>query len=80
MGVERQIDIAISQSIIDETLRVLRDKFKSTEAELDTAEKVMRSCGRMVELGPQPRVVPDDPNDVRHLRSNCRQGRRGAGL
>jgi uncharacterized protein len=63
MGVEGKVDIAISQSIIDETLRVLRLKFKTTEAELDATSRIMHSCGRMVQVDQHFDAVPDDPKD-----------------
>jgi predicted nucleic acid-binding protein len=63
MGVEGKVDIAISQSIIDETLRVLRLKFKTTEAELDATSRIMHSCGRMVRVDQHFDAVPADPKD-----------------
>jgi putative PIN family toxin of toxin-antitoxin system len=63
MGVEGKVDIAISQSIIDETLRVLQLKFKATEAELDAASRIMHSCGRMVQVDQHFDAVPADPKD-----------------
>lgn len=63
MGVNREIDIAISSSIIDETIRVLRDKFNATPAELDSANRLMDACGRKIEPTKGLAVVKDDPND-----------------
>ena len=63
LGVDREIDIALSQAIIEETLRVLRDKFTATQAELETALRIMDACGRRVEATIKLDVVNDDPND-----------------
>ena len=63
MGVEGEVDIAISKSIIDETLRVLRDKFHATQYELDTASSIMDACGRMVYPVHKLDVVKADPDD-----------------
>ena len=63
MGVDREIDIVLSESIIEETLRVLRDKFTATQAEMETALQIMHACGRKVEPAVKLDVVTDDPND-----------------
>jgi len=48
MAVEGEIDVAISQSIMDETLRVMREKFQATPEQLDDARNIMESCTRKV--------------------------------
>jgi len=63
MAVDREIEVAISQSIIDETLRVLRDKFEADAAELANTSEVMQACGTMVHPTIAVSAVKDDPND-----------------
>ena len=47
-GLDGEIDIASSQPIIDETLRVLRDKFCWSDAELQDAEAAIVAATRVV--------------------------------
>lgn len=63
MAVDREIDVAISQTIIDETLRVLKLKFGAPHDELERALTIMESAARKVVLGRSLQVVKDDPND-----------------
>jgi putative PIN family toxin of toxin-antitoxin system len=63
MGVEGKLDIAISQSIINETVRVLQVKFGATESELGAALRIMDGCGRMVFPVQKFDVVTDDADD-----------------
>jgi putative PIN family toxin of toxin-antitoxin system len=63
-GLDGSVDIAVSQSIVEETLQVLRGKkFNATSFELDAAVQIMESCGRMVEHSLALDVVSDDPKD-----------------
>ncbi len=64
MGLDRQVDIAVSQSIIDETLRVMKDKFHAKPIVLESALFIMTTSARMVEPVIQVKAVRDDPNDV----------------
>jgi putative PIN family toxin of toxin-antitoxin system len=63
MGVDGDLDVAISQSIIDETLRVLRDKFRASPSELSEAARIMDAAATMVYPTVTPRAVKNDPND-----------------
>lgn len=63
MGLDSRVDIAISQSIMDETLRVLRNKFHAKPIVLESALFIMTMSARMVEPESQVKAVKDDPND-----------------
>ena len=67
MAVDRTIEITISQPIIDETRRVLRDKFGWPEQRLDEAEEWIRSFTRLVTPEGQIDVIKEDPSDNRIL-------------
>ena len=47
-GLDREIEIAISHPIIDESLRVLRDKFGWAEVDLHEAKTAIRASTREV--------------------------------
>ena len=63
MGLDRLVDIAVSPSIIDETLRVMNDKFHAKPIVLESALFIMTTSARMVEPVIQVKAVRDDPND-----------------
>jgi len=63
MGLDRLVDIAVSQSIIDETLRVMNDKFHAKPIVLESALFIMTTSARMVEPVIQVKAVREDPND-----------------
>ena len=63
LAMDGEIEVAISQPIINEILRVLREKFGTKQAELDRALAVVRSCAQKVEPTIKLDVVPNDPND-----------------
>jgi uncharacterized protein len=63
MGLDGRVDIAVSLSIIDETLRVMSDKFRAKPLELDRALAIMTASSRMVEPIVLVKAVKDDPND-----------------
>jgi len=67
MGVDSEIEIAVSQPIIDETTRILREKFGWSEADLRDALLVMESCATKVTPTERLHVVSDDPDDDRIL-------------
>jgi uncharacterized protein len=48
MGMDGEIEIAVSQLIIDETTRVLRLKFGWSDADLRDALLVMESCATKI--------------------------------
>jgi uncharacterized protein len=63
MVLDRLVDLAVSQSIIDETLRVMNDKFHAKPIVLESALFIMTTSARMVEPVIQVKAVRDDPND-----------------
>jgi putative PIN family toxin of toxin-antitoxin system len=63
MGLDGRVDIAISQSIINETLSVMKIKFHAKPIVLESAAFVMATSARMVEPVNQVKAVKDDPND-----------------
>jgi uncharacterized protein len=63
MGMDGDIEIAVSQPIIDETTRVLREKFGWSDADLQDALLVMETCAIKVTPVESLTVVPDDPDD-----------------
>jgi putative PIN family toxin of toxin-antitoxin system len=64
---EGEIEVAISQPILDEVLRILRQKFKRSEAELAEAEERIRGFTRMVSPMESLNVIAEDPDDDRLL-------------
>lgn len=66
-GLESEIDIAISQPIIDETLRVLRDKFHWQPYEIHEVGKRMEQIGHIVAPTETLNVIEYDPPDNRIL-------------
>ena len=67
MTVEGEIEIAISQPIIDETRRILRDKFGWSQARLDDVEAWLSSITRLVALRQTLDIVKQNPPDNRIL-------------
>jgi len=65
MALDGEIEVAISQSIVDEILRVLREKFKWQQPDLEGALAVIQSCTRLVNAKRTFNVVPSDPDDNR---------------
>lgn len=65
LALDGVIEVAISQPIIDETLRVLREKFDWTQADLQGALTLIQSCTQSVIPGKTLDVVPSDPDDNR---------------
>jgi putative PIN family toxin of toxin-antitoxin system len=62
-----EVDIAVSDSILGEVLRVLRDKFEWSEERLSGAESFIKSIARHVNPTKTLDVVKDDPDDNRIL-------------
>ncbi len=60
---EGEFELYISQSIMDETIRVLREKFNVQQLETDQAIKIMSAAARKVEPTVKLNVVKDDPKD-----------------
>ena len=67
MAVDGEIEIAISQPIMDETTRVLRDKFGRSEERLAETEEWIRSFTRLVVPKQALDVIKEDPPDNRIL-------------
>src|SRR5207247_1934364 len=62
-ALDGEVDVAISQPILDETLRVLRDKFSWSPDSLRDAEATIRAATRVVEPTIKLNVVESDPDD-----------------
>ncbi|MBV9305498.1 MAG: putative toxin-antitoxin system toxin component, PIN family [Acidobacteriaceae bacterium] len=60
---EGEFELYTSQSIMDETARVLREKFNAQQPEIDEALKIMSAAARKVEPSINLDVVKDDPKD-----------------
>jgi uncharacterized protein len=67
LGLSRRIRLFISDDILDETLEVLREKFKRSPARLVVFEEFIRACTYHVTPTETLDVVPDDPDDNRVL-------------
>lgn len=62
-----QISVAISDAIVEETLRVLRDKFHAPPEDLEDSESVIAGCTHRVTPQRVIDAVPGDPDDNRIL-------------
>lgn len=67
LGLDGEIDIAISKPILDETLRILLDKFGTSESGLHDAETLIEAATRRVSPAERIDAVPSDPADNRIL-------------
>jgi uncharacterized protein len=67
MAVDGEIEVASSGPILDETLRVLREKFELTQEDLLDAEIWLRNFTRSVQISETLAVVNEDPDDDRVL-------------
>jgi putative PIN family toxin of toxin-antitoxin system len=65
MALDGEIEIAISQPIIDETIRILKDKFGWSTADLGGVLSVIRSCTTFVTPTDRLEVVDSDADDNR---------------
>jgi putative PIN family toxin of toxin-antitoxin system len=63
MALAGELEIAISQPIVDETGRILRNKFGWDGEQLNYAIEQMLSCTRMIAPTQRLDVVPDDKKD-----------------
>jgi putative PIN family toxin of toxin-antitoxin system len=66
-GISGEVDIAVSEEIIEETLGVMRDKFGWTVGQLVNAEETIRSATRVVKPTITLAVVKADADDDRIL-------------
>ena len=64
---EGEIDLAISEAILTETLGVLRVKFQNTEEQLADREAYLRAISRLVTPSEAVAVIQADPTDDRIL-------------
>lgn len=67
LAVDGHVDLALSEAILEETLRVLRDKFHRTPGELRETDKQLRVIGRIVTPTESINVINADPSDDRIL-------------
>jgi uncharacterized protein len=65
MGLEGELDIAVSQPILEETLRVLREKFGWSDDDLRDAEAAISAATYRVAPTETLNVVEADPTDNR---------------
>ena len=73
LATDGQVDLCISEAIIAEALRVLRDKFDRTPEWLAEADRLLRVTGRLVTPTESLRVIEADPSDDRILEWPSRQ-------
>ena len=67
LAVDGHIDLAISEAIIEEALRVLSEKFQGTPEELRDTDQQLRLVGRVVTPIEPINVIDEDPSDDRIL-------------
>ena len=67
MALDGEIELAISEAILTETLRVLRDKFHRTPEQLQEAEGLLTAVTRQVYPVERVDAVPTDKDDNRVL-------------
>ncbi|MCC7126467.1 MAG: putative toxin-antitoxin system toxin component, PIN family [Acidobacteria bacterium] len=67
LAVDGQIDLAASEAIIAEALRVLEDKFERTPEWLAEADRQIRVVARLVEPTESITAIEADPTDDRIL-------------
>lgn len=64
---EGELEVAISPSILDEVIRVLREKFGRSEEELTEDEACIRSITKLFAPAQTLSVIVEDPDDDRIL-------------
>lgn len=67
MALNKEVDLFISDEILQETLRVLRDKFGLSPDRISEAEQYINACTLRVDAVRRLDVVKDDPDDNRVL-------------
>src|SRR6266516_2624153 len=65
MAIAGEVDVAISDAILEEIERVLGTKFKWEPDEIREAEALIRGVAKHVDPKLRLDVVPDDPDDNR---------------
>jgi uncharacterized protein len=74
MALEGEIQVAVSQPIIDETLRVLREKFNWAPADLEGALTLVTAATHPVSPTQTLDVIKHDPPDNRVLECAAESG------
>jgi uncharacterized protein len=67
MALNGEVAMFVSDAIVEETLRVLRDKFGLNSGRLAQAEKYIIDCTERVKPAKALNVVKEDPDDNRVL-------------
>ena len=67
VAIEGQVDLAVSEAIIAETLRVLRDKFERVSEWVAEADRQLRVITRLVQPTESIQAIEADPTDDRIL-------------
>ena len=67
LAIDGQVDLAASESIIAETLRVLKDKFERAPEWVAEADRQLRVMIRLVQPTESIRAIEADPTDDRIL-------------
>jgi putative PIN family toxin of toxin-antitoxin system len=67
LALDGQLDLALSEAILEETLRVLCDKFRRTAEDLGETDKQLRVICRIVIPTESIMAVDADPSDDRVL-------------
>lgn len=63
MAMSGEINMTVSQAILDEMADVLARKFKMTETAIEEAKAIVRIAARTVQPSVELEVVKDDPDD-----------------
>jgi putative PIN family toxin of toxin-antitoxin system len=67
LAIDGQVDLAVSEAIIGETLRVLRDKFDRAREWVAETDRQLRVITRLVQPTESIQVIDADPTDDRIL-------------
>ena len=67
LAIDGQVDLAVSEAIIAETLRVLRDKFERAPEWLAETDRQLRVITRLVQPTESIKAIEADPTDDRIL-------------
>lgn len=67
MALNNEISLFISDEILQETLRVLRDKFGLLRERVAQAQQYINVCSERVKTGSRINVIKEDPDDNRVL-------------
>ena len=67
VAIDGQVDLAVSEAVIAETLRVLRDKFERASEWVAEADRQLRVITRLVQPTESIQAIEADPTDDRIL-------------